>query len=88
MALIEIFSGPNRGYCSRAKAILDSRGLAYQDRDISTANGHREELIERLLRVRAIPQIFIAGEHIGGCEDLQIIAESGKLDELVGQAPQ
>ena len=88
MALIEIFSGPNCGYCARAKAILDSRGLAYQDRDISTADGHREELIERLPRVRAVPQIFVAGEHIGGCEDLQIIAESGKLDELVGQASQ
>ena len=88
MALIEIFSSPNRGYCARAKAILDSRGLAYRDRDISTANGHREELIERLPRVRAIPRIFIAGEHIGGCEDLQIIADSGKLDELVGQVSQ
>ena len=88
MAMIEVFSGPNCGYCARAKAILDSRGLAYQDRDISTADGHREELIERLPRVRAIPQISIAGEHIGGCEDLQIIADSGKLDELVGQASQ
>ncbi len=88
MATIEIFSGPNCGYCARAKAILDSRGLAYRDRDISTAGGHREELIERLPRVRAIPQIFIAGEHIGGCEDLQIIADPGKLDELVGQASQ
>ena len=86
MALIEVFSGPNSGYCARAKAILDSRGLAYQDRDISTADGHREELIERLPRVRAIPQIFIAGEHIGGCEDLQIIADSGKRDDRVGQA--
>jgi glutaredoxin 3 len=88
VALIEIFTGPNCGYCARAKAILDSRGLAYRDRDISTANGHREELIGRLPRVRAIPQIFIAGEHIGGCEDLQIIAESGKLDELMGQVSQ
>lgn len=83
MARIEIFSGPKCGYCARAKAILDGKGLAYDDYDISGDAGQREELLRRLPRVRSIPQIFIAGEHIGGYEDLCRLAESGRLDELV-----
>jgi len=86
MAKIEVFSGPSCGYCANAKALLEGKGLAYLDRDISLHPKHRVELLRRLPRARTIPQIFIAGEHIGGSEDLRLLDESGKLDKLVSGA--
>ena len=82
MAKIEIFSGPECGYCESAKRLLDQRGLAYIDYDITADDSHRNELLRRLPRARAIPQIFIYGEHIGGYEDLRLIDETGRLQTM------
>ncbi|MDJ0970425.1 MAG: glutaredoxin domain-containing protein [Kiloniellales bacterium] len=82
MARIEIFSAPNCGYCLRAKELLDGKGLAYQELDIAADPAQLEELLRRLPRSKAIPQIFIDGEHIGGYEDLCLLDERGKLNAL------
>jgi glutaredoxin 3 len=75
---VEIFSGPLCSYCTRAKAVLERRGLRYREVDVSTAEG-RGEMAARLPHARTIPQIFIGGEHIGGCEDLERLDASGAL---------
>lgn len=85
MATIEVFSGPGCGYCEAAKTLLDGRGLAYVDNNISD-EAHKTELLRRLSRVRTIPQIFIDGERIGGFEDLEILNGDGRLDRLTGVA--
>ena len=82
MSEIEIFSGPGCGYCFRAKALLDGRGLTYRDRDVSDP-AVRREFVARMPRARTIPQIFIAGQHIGGYDDLALLDRSGRLDELL-----
>jgi len=84
MAKIEIFSAPDCGYCRRAKELLDSKGLGYQELDIAADPAQLEELRRRLPRSKAIPQIFIDGDHIGGYEDLCLLDERGKLDALSG----
>ena len=84
VAGIEIFSGPNCGYCASAKRLLDRRGMTYIDYDIAADDAHREELLRRLPRSRSIPQIFINGEHIGGYEDLCLIDGSGRLRDMTG----
>lgn len=81
MPRIEVFSGPNCGYCARAKALLDARHLPYVDIDISV-EANRARLLERLPRSRTIPQIFIDEQHIGGCEDLEILDRNGTLARL------
>ncbi len=86
MAKVEIFSGPNCSYCARAKALLEERGIAYTDRDIAGDPANRDELVRRLPRAKVIPQIFIDGAHIGGYEDLCLLDERGRLDELVANA--
>lgn len=68
---IEIFTGPECGYCEAAKALLKRKALAYTERDVSQPEV-LAEFQERLPRVRSIPQIFIDGEHIGGYEDLEL----------------
>lgn len=79
---VEVFSGPNCSYCQRAKEFLERKGVAYTDYDISQPE-HRDELARRVPRARAIPQIFISGEHIGGSEDLELLDGDGRLDRLL-----
>ena len=87
MHTIEVFSGPNCGYCARAKTLLSLRQLTYSDFDISIEE-HRLELLRRLPRSKTIPQIFIDGEHIGGCEDLEILDQKGELKRLMNPGAQ
>lgn len=75
---IEIFSTPQCSYCNQAKEILDRRGVTYSDFDISDPK-HREELLRRLPRAKAIPQIFVDGDHIGGYEDLRQLVDTGQV---------
>jgi len=82
---VEVFSGPNCSYCEQAKALLQRKGIAFETLDIEADEDNRRELIERLPRARALPQIFINGNHIGSTEDLQIMDERGELDELMSE---
>ena len=75
---VEIFTGPVCDYCRRAKAVLARRGLRYREVDVSSAAG-RGEMTARLPHARTIPQIFVGGQHIGGCEDLERLDASGGL---------
>lgn len=82
MATIEIFSTPHCGYCDLAKQLLTDKGAAFIDRD-TASTVHRDEFIRRLPRARSVPQIFIDGLHIGGFEDLEILQNNGRLDQLI-----
>lgn len=79
MPRIEIFSGPNCGYCEAAKALLRYHELAFVEYDVAADAGHLEEFRRRLPRVKAIPQLFVDGEHIGGLEDLRLAIACGRL---------
>lgn len=80
---VEIFTGQNCSYCQRAKAVLDRRNLKYREVDVSVGDG-RDEMQRRLPGARSIPQIFIDGEHIGGCEDLEQLDADGTLGGFAG----
>ena len=71
MPEIEIFTGPNCGYCRAAKDLLAQNDFAFTERDISDPQV-MQEFRKRLPRQKSIPQIFIDGDHIGGYEDLRL----------------
>lgn len=73
------------GYCRRAKALLESKGASYREIDIDTTPGGRAEMQTRSGR-RTVPQIFIAGEAIGGCDELYALEAAGRLDALLARA--
>jgi glutaredoxin 3 len=79
---VEIYTGPHCSYCARAKALLTRKSLAYRELDVSQPT-RRDEMLVRLPGARTIPQIFIDGEHIGGCEDLEALDAGGALDTLI-----
>ncbi|MGX7952589.1 glutaredoxin 3 [Tsuneonella sp. HG249] len=74
------------GYCFRAKRLLDAKGVAYTEHDITMGGPRREEMIGRAPMARTVPQIFIGETHVGGSDDLYALDESGRLDALLGQA--
>lgn len=82
MNKIEIYSTPICPFCHRAKSLLDSKGVSYEEIDVSRDTKRMAEMIERSQR-RTVPQIFIDGQHIGGSDDLMRIKQSGELDKLL-----
>jgi glutaredoxin 3 len=82
MARIEIFSTPSCPFCVRAKRLLDERGLAYEDTDVSGDAELRARVMQRSGGRRTVPQIFIDGRSIGGYEELAALDASGELATL------
>ena len=84
MSHVEIYTKGYCGYCARAKALLDSKGMSYEEYDITMGGPKRTEMIERSHGGMTVPQIFIDGQHIGGSDKLAALESAGKLDPLLG----
>lgn len=83
MARVEIYTKPMCPYCHHAKAILKNKGQAFEETDISREREQRATMIQRANGRTTVPQIFIDGRHIGGCDDLMALDASGGLDPLL-----
>lgn len=83
MAQIEIYTTNTCPYCVRAKKLLDKKGSSYQEIDVSQDPELRRSMAERAEGRTSVPQIFIDGFHIGGCDDLYALDKGGKLDPLL-----
>jgi glutaredoxin 3 len=81
---VEIYTKWTCGYCSRAKALLDSKNIAYTEYDVTSDAAKRAEMVERVPGAQTVPQIIIGGKPIGGCDDLSALDRAGKLDSLLG----
>jgi glutaredoxin 3 len=86
MAKIEIYTSPYCGYCHRAKALLTKKQAAFTEIDVSGDAGIRDQMVKRAQGRQTVPQIFIDGKHIGGCDDLYALESAGKLDPLLAAA--
>jgi len=84
MAKVEIYTTPFCGYCARAKSLLDSKGVAYDEMDVMMDDKNRSAMRARARRT-TVPQIFINGQHIGGSDELAALESAGKLDPLLAQ---
>lgn len=86
MAEVEIYSSPFCGFCMRAKALLDAKGVEYTDYDVMMDGDKRREMMSRSGGDHRVPQIFIDGEHIGGCDQLVDLDRKGRLDPLLAMS--
>ncbi len=84
MAKIEIYTKAFCPYCTRAKRLLDEKGAAFDEYDITMGGPKRQEMIQRANGRSTVPQIFIADRHIGGSDDLAALEREGQLDPLLG----
>jgi len=86
MAEVELYTTPFCPYCVRARALLDRKGVAFTDIDITEEPSRRAEMIKRAGGRTSVPQIFIDGEHIGGSDELVALDNAGKLDAKLGMS--
>ena len=84
MAKIEVFTKFFCPYCSRAKALLERKGVEYQEIDLTMDRAGFDAMVDRAGGARTVPQIFIDGKHVGGSDDLAALDARGGLDPLLG----
>ena len=81
---IVIYTWDHCPYCKKALGLLNAKGLEFQQIKLDGDEAAREEMSKKTKGNRkSVPQIFIAGESIGGCDDLHTLEASGELDKLV-----
>lgn len=86
MANVEIYTSLLCGYCYRAKQLLENKGVTFVEYDLMAQPGRRSEMLERAQGRTSVPQIFIDGHHIGGCDDLFELESRGGLDPMLQSA--
>ncbi|MEI6830013.1 MAG: glutaredoxin 3 [Synechococcaceae cyanobacterium ELA445] len=82
-AEVEIYTWRACPFCVRAKGLLDRKGVAYTEYAIDGDHAAREAMAVRAGGRRSVPQTFINGEHVGGCDDLYALDRAGRLDALL-----
>jgi len=83
MPKVEIYTKMFCPYCVRAKRLLDEKGVDFEEYDITLGGPKRAEMIQRADGRTTVPQIFIAGTHVGGSDDLAALERQGKLDPML-----
>ncbi len=83
MAKVEIYTKMGCPYCVRAKSLLKSKGVDFEEFDITMGGPKRAEMLARSNGGSTVPQIFIDGAHVGGSDDLAALERAGKLDPLL-----
>jgi len=78
-----MYSGPMCNFCDAAKRLLLRNNLEFNEIDVSTKNGLRDEMIKKANGRRTIPQIFFDDKHIGGYQELRALEKSGELNNLL-----
>ncbi|MBD3801771.1 glutaredoxin 3 [Thioclava sp. L04-15] len=83
MKRVEIYVTRTCPFCIMAKRLLDKKGVAYEETDVGAQPQLRAEMMQRANGRRTVPQIFIGGESIGGCDELHALEHAGKLDAML-----
>lgn len=81
---VEIYTKWGCPYCVAAKSLLDKKGVAYAEYDITMGGPKRAEMQERVPTARTVPQVLIDDRAYGGFDDISALDRQGKLDPLLG----
>ncbi|MDX1924620.1 MAG: glutaredoxin 3 [Rickettsiaceae bacterium] len=83
MKKIEIFTTTYCPYCVKAKTLLKAKNLEFEEIDVTEDQEMRIALVEKSGGRKTVPQIFIGGVHIGGCDDLYELDKNGSLESYL-----
>lgn len=83
VAKVEMYTKRTCPYCIRARMLLERKGVAVSEITVDFGGEKKQEMIQRAGGRMTVPQIFIDGRHVGGCDDLFELEGAGKLDELL-----
>lgn len=83
MPAVEIYTTPLCGFCHAAKRLLKQKHVDFKEIDVSRDAALRDKMVARASGRRTVPQIFIGGAHVGGCDDLYALDSAGRLDPML-----
>lgn len=86
MAKVQVYTTAYCPFCTRAKALLKSKGVEFEEIDVTYDPELREKMVELSGGRRTVPEIFINGKIIGGYDELRALENKGQLDALLGAA--
>ena len=84
MAKVEVYRRDFCGFCAAVERLLKQKGVDYTAYDIWQEPAKKDEMVKRAGGKTSVPQVFIDGEHIGGCDDTMALEQKGALDALLG----
>ena len=85
MNLLEIYTTPFCGFCTRAKNLLNNKNINFTEIDVGGDRDRRKVMKERSKGSNTVPQIFINGESVGGYTDLLALDRAKKLDSRLAE---
>ncbi|WP_304171996.1 glutaredoxin 3 [Phenylobacterium aquaticum] len=83
MPNITIYTKPYCPYCVRAVSLLEKKGVKFEEIEAAFDAEKRQEMMQRAGGRATFPQIFIGETHVGGCDDMMALEQTGKLDALL-----
>ena len=83
MKTVEIYTTPFCPYCIAAKRLLQTKGVASVETDVSRDPSLRQAMMQRAGGRHTVPQIFIGGQHVGGSDDIHLLDRQGRLDPML-----
>lgn len=83
MADVLIYTKPLCPYCHRALDLLSKKGVKYTEIEAAFDPDKKREMMDKANGRSTFPQIFINGEHVGGCDDIMALERAGKLDPML-----
>ncbi|MBF6558689.1 MAG: glutaredoxin 3 [Candidatus Binataceae bacterium] len=86
MAKVQVYSTAYCPFCTRAKALLKQKGVAFEEIDVTDDDDLRERMVELSGGRRTVPEIFINGKIVGGYDELRALEARGELDRLLAEA--
>ena len=86
MAKVELYTTSYCPFCTRAKNLLKSKGVSFEEIDVTDDDQLREKMIELSGGRRTVPEIFINGKIVGGYDELRALDQEGKLDSLLAES--
>jgi glutaredoxin 3 len=88
VAKVEIYTTSYCPFCIRAKSLLQRKGVAFNEIDVTDDDAMREKMIELSGGRRTVPEIFINGKIVGGYDELSALDAGGELDAMLAQSAQ
>ena len=83
MKKIEIYTAMLCPFCSRAKSLLKSKGVQFEEIDVTMDPKGRQEMSRKAEGATSVPQVFVNDIHIGDCDYIHRLDASGKLDQIL-----
>jgi len=85
MPKVLVYTTPFCGYCTRAKRLLEAKGVAYEEIDVARDLEKRRWLVE-VTGLTTVPQVFVDDVPYGGFTDLLALDRAGRLDGILGRS--